>query len=188
MLNIYFWWIFEAAAPPGQETETIWRMGTSVRIVRVRVSNNFRHFVYELKMRHREWVSSYRRHVFQPESSADYLKIPKTETGKIGTDFRADPRTDSPILRFGGGILASHLFRWPAGASVIPHSAFVRRAKNMKLKINLTLLCATLVGLLSIILLTQTTGIEAFGGGSSSSGHGATSCKELSKFHPKNPI
>ncbi|KAH8232318.1 hypothetical protein KR038_000378 [Drosophila bunnanda] len=54
----------------------------------------------------------------------------------------------------------------------------------MKLKINLTLLCATLVGLLSIILLTQTTGIEAFGGGgSSSSGNGATSCKELNNVN-----
>ncbi|XP_017040980.1 uncharacterized protein LOC108087908 isoform X2 [Drosophila ficusphila] len=48
----------------------------------------------------------------------------------------------------------------------------------MKLKINLTFLCATLVGILSIILLTQTAEAEAFGGGSSGNG-AVVSCKEL---------
>ncbi|KAI8045668.1 kunitz-type serine protease inhibitor Hg1 [Drosophila gunungcola] len=52
----------------------------------------------------------------------------------------------------------------------------------MKLKINLTFLCATLVGLLSIILLTQTAEIEAFGGGVSGTG-AAVSCKELNNVN-----
>ncbi|EDW54602.1 kunitz-type U19-barytoxin-Tl1a [Drosophila sechellia] len=54
----------------------------------------------------------------------------------------------------------------------------------MKLKINLAFLRATLVGLLSIILLTQTAHIEAFGGGGGSSGNGAVvSCKELNNVN-----
>ncbi|KAH8382198.1 hypothetical protein KR009_002235 [Drosophila setifemur] len=54
----------------------------------------------------------------------------------------------------------------------------------MKLKINLTFLCATLVGLLSIILLTQTAQIEAaFGGGSSGQGASGASCKELNNVN-----
>ncbi|XP_016959854.1 BPTI/Kunitz domain-containing protein 5 [Drosophila biarmipes] len=52
----------------------------------------------------------------------------------------------------------------------------------MKLKINLTFLCATLVGLLSIILLTQTAETEAFGGGSSANG-ALVSCKELNNVN-----
>ncbi|KAH8280138.1 hypothetical protein KR018_010680 [Drosophila ironensis] len=52
----------------------------------------------------------------------------------------------------------------------------------MKLKINLTCLWATLVGLLSIILLTQTAQIEAFGGGASASS-GQASCKELNNVN-----
>ncbi|EDV30299.1 uncharacterized protein Dana_GF23216 [Drosophila ananassae] len=54
----------------------------------------------------------------------------------------------------------------------------------MKLKINLTFLCATLVGLLSIILLTQTATTEAFGGGGTSGqGSAAASCKELNNVN-----
>lgn len=147
-------------------------------------------------MRHIQWVriGSFgfvsRRHVFANESSADYLKIPKTE--KLEQPLPAAVsqfRIFSNIPTLRSGIPRLHLVRVPRTAATYhwcfnshPHSVVGGRAKNMKLKINLTFLRATLVGLLSIILLTQTAHIEAFGSGGSSSGNGAVVlCKELSK-------
>lgn len=159
----------------------------------VRVSNNFRHFVYKLKTENENApqpvssqfsivlrIASYRFGCTFFESSANYLKIPKT---KNWNSRRSSSTSIWEIVRVGFwdsavfDILRSHLVN---AASF--RSASASRAKNMKLKINLTFLCATLVGLLSIILLTQTATTEAFGGGGTSGqGSAAASCKELSK-------